>query len=607
MDKFLKRPATTDIASEATVKAKYQRRYDDSYLSFGFVDNNGQPQCVICLQSLANDSMKPVKLKRHLSSRHPQFENNDVDFFRKKASQLKESKEKMTKLTDVTGTGMSALKASYLVSERIAKCCKPHTIAESLILPAAVDMCREMLGVDAASKIQRISLSNNTVKRRIQDISEDINEQLMSRLRSCKKFSLQIDESTDISSQANLLVYVRYAWESDIHEDLLFCKPLALNCTGRDIFDKVNEFMEIEKLSWEWCIAISTDGAAAMTGIKSGFIARAKQMNQDLIGIHCMVHREALVAKRLDDNLRSVLDTAVKSVNFIKSRPLLSRLFAQLCESMESDHQQLLYHTDVRWLSRGKVLSRLFELRKEVGSFLEAQNMPLAMHFKDPLWIAQLAYLADIYDHLNKLSLSLQGKGANILDSSDKVRAFIMKIDIWKACVTKTEFSMFSRLKLTINSSTVSATSIQSVVLNHLESLLSYFQRYFGDLNTHQHDYIRNPFAPDVHKTCSLTGDALMSLIEISADGSRRLSFQEQSLTKFWISVAGDHRCLYEEVSKVILPFPSTYLCEAGFSALTALKTKNRSRLQVEDDLRVKLTTITARIEKLCKERFKAS
>ena len=78
-----------------------------------------------------------------------------------------------------------------------------------------------------------------------------------------------------------------------------------------------------------------------------------------------------------------------------------------------------------------------------------------------------------------------------------------------------------------------------------------------------------------------------------------------RTIAEFWISIASDHRCRYEEVSKVILPFPSTHLCEAGFSTLPTLKAKNRSRLEGEDDLRVKLTAISARIEKLCKERFK--
>ena len=61
----------------------------------------------------------------------------------------------------------------------------------------------------------------------------------------------------------------------------------------------------------------------------------------------------------------------IQVVNFIKSRPLQSRLFAQLCDAMDSDYKSLLYHTEVRWLSKGKVLNRLVRLKVEVTSFLE--------------------------------------------------------------------------------------------------------------------------------------------------------------------------------------------------------------------------------------------
>jgi hypothetical protein len=57
-----------------------------------------------------------------------------------------------------------------------------------------------------------------------------------------------------------------------------------------------------------------------------------------------------------------ILDKAEKVVNFIKSKPTDSRLFKALCEGMNSFNSSLLFHTQVRWLSRGKVLTRLFEL-----------------------------------------------------------------------------------------------------------------------------------------------------------------------------------------------------------------------------------------------------
>ena len=94
--------------------------------------------------------------------------------------------------------------------------------------------------------------------------------------------------------------------------------------------------------------------------------------------------------KKMPDGLKSVLDSAVTSVNFIKARPMQSRLFQVLCDEMGSEHVQLLLHTEVRWLSRGKVLSRLFELHREV-------QVPLSDVFHDTVWLSQLAYLSDIF------------------------------------------------------------------------------------------------------------------------------------------------------------------------------------------------------------------
>jgi len=37
---------------------------------------------------------------------------------------------------------------------------------------------------------------------------------------------------------------------------------------------------------------------------------------------------------------------------------------------MNSDHQNILFHSEIRWFSRGEVLKRLYEMRKEVELFL---------------------------------------------------------------------------------------------------------------------------------------------------------------------------------------------------------------------------------------------
>jgi hypothetical protein len=62
----------------------------------------------------------------------------------------------------------------------------------------------------------------------------------------------------------------------------------------------------------------------------------------------------------MPDSLKDVLDTAVKMVNFVKARPLNSRVFSALRNDMGSNHVTFFQHTEVRWLSRGKVLTHFF-------------------------------------------------------------------------------------------------------------------------------------------------------------------------------------------------------------------------------------------------------
>ena len=104
----------------------------------------------------------------------------------------------------------SALKASYLVARRVAQTKKAFTIGEELLLPAAVNMCYKMIGKAAAKKLLTVPLSNYTVSRRISEMASDIQNQVLERMKGSPFFSIQLDESMDVSNAALLLVFVRY-------------------------------------------------------------------------------------------------------------------------------------------------------------------------------------------------------------------------------------------------------------------------------------------------------------------------------------------------------------------------------------------------------------
>jgi hypothetical protein len=119
------------------------------------------------------------------------------------------------------------------------------------------------------------------------------------------------------------------------------------------------DYFTAEDISWANCVGICTGEAAALTGHKKGFQAEVQQMGRHMNFVHCIMHREAFAPHDLEPKLHSVLQEAVKVMNFVKAHPLNSHLFAFLCEEIQADHTSLLLHLEVRWLSRGKVLKRL--------------------------------------------------------------------------------------------------------------------------------------------------------------------------------------------------------------------------------------------------------
>jgi hypothetical protein len=62
-------------------------------------------------------------------------------------------------------------------------------------------------------------------------------------------------------------------------EDLLFCQPLEGRTTGENFSVKLNEFFIANELSWNNCVGVCTDGAAAMTGERKGLFAPVRNLN----------------------------------------------------------------------------------------------------------------------------------------------------------------------------------------------------------------------------------------------------------------------------------------------------------------------------------------
>lgn len=569
-------------STHETKRRKVVRKYDSEYLKLGFTWNHDaldpRPQCVICFEILANESLRPSKLTRHIETKHSHLKNKQVDFFQRKLLDMKSSKNIVSHFININE---NAVHASYLISLRIARAGKPHTIGEGLVLPSIKDAVGAMFGEKEVKEIERIPLSNNTVARRIDEMAEWAEDEILRRVVGSKYYTVQLDESTDVQGLSQLLVFVRYIWENDVHEDILFCKPISRG-TSEEIFSSIDSYIKGKGLEWKNCVGICTDGARAMCGKNSSVVTRVLEKSPCALWTHCSLHREALVSKALPDDLKTVLNIAVKIVNYVKTRPLQARLFQKLCEEMGSLHTSLLLHTEIRWLSRGKVLTRLVELRHEVSIYLEGKTEYIA-HLQDAEFVLKLTYLADIFSKLNELNLYLQGSNeSDIFAVHDKIRAFMKKLLLWESCIKNGKYDCFETLEtLIVENQAQPKMNVLSAIAAHLSLLRNNFDTYFGEEMTNQDQLPTN-----------MSTKASEELIDLSEDTSLKNTFNRKQLTKFWISVAGKYPCLFDEAIKVLLPFTTSYLCEAGFSAMVNIKTKYRNKLDVSNSLRLKVTNI---------------
>ena len=122
---------------------------------------------------------------------------------------------------------------------------KPHNIVEKLIVPCCKDIIRCVVGCDAEKKVASIPLSNDTVHQQIVDMSDVVKQQVIAELKEAPlgKFSIQLDESTDVAACAQLMVFARYISGEDFKKNFLFCHTIDSTTRCKDIFNKIANFL----------------------------------------------------------------------------------------------------------------------------------------------------------------------------------------------------------------------------------------------------------------------------------------------------------------------------------------------------------------------------
>ncbi|CAM1299181.1 GTF2IRD2B (predicted) [Pycnogonum litorale] len=347
--------------------------------------------------------------------------------------------------------------------------------------------------------------------------------------------------------------------------------------------------MKKANLNYENLVGIATDGAPAMVGEQKGVQGMLKKelqtrnIPQTLIWCHCIIHQESLCTKVI--GFQEIMAKIISTVNFIRARALNHRQFKELLEELAANYKDVLYFSQVRWLSRGRTLKRVWELREEIAQFMESKGRPL-LEFSDEQWLCDFAFLVDITEKLNQLNVSMQGKDKLVHNLFGDIKSFEAKLLLWKSQLENNVFDHFPCLEIQKELKPEGGR-----YSTEIEKLTAEFSRRFQEFRANENDFkiFSMPFSVD---PVTAPTNLQLELIDLQNNMDLKAQCLSKPLVGFYKDCVSDESSpnLLHHAMKTVTLFGSTYLCEQFFSKLKYSKSKNRNSISdehLENTLRI--------------------
>lgn len=136
----------------------------------------------------------------------------------------------------------------------------------------------------------------------------------------------------------------------------------------------------------------------------------------------------------------------VKTVNFIRSNELIHRTFQEFLKELISQYGDVLYHTEVRWLSKGKVLERFFSRSWDYSVLATIEKEYSDVY--DFGWWPKVAFLTDTVGIMNETLTRLQGHNNNIVTKMISiVFSHEQKLNMYIEELSNSDYSSFPSVR----------------------------------------------------------------------------------------------------------------------------------------------------------------
>ncbi len=423
----------------------------------------------------------------------------------------------------------NAVRVSYAISEIIAARMKPFSDGE--FVKECIDVVADIMCPEKKQIISSISLSRFTVAKRVDEMAENIEVTLKETVEKFKASYVCLNEFTDVSDTTQLAIFVRGVnSDFNITQEMLKLASKKGTMTG-DLFNELKDALQKYNLIFTKLSGVTTNGAPAITGKNNGLTAlllaelKKFEFESEPIVSHCIIHQENLCAKRFLMN--HIMSIIISTVNFIQSRALNHKRFKKLLSDIDAEYGDVIYYSEVQWLSRRKVLQRFCSLQEEIKLFMEMKEKPV-LELSDEEWFLDLVFLVDIITHLNNLNMKLQGKDQLINNLFDHMKGFQIKFRLWGSQLSKNNGVHFQNLH-----ARATTNNDLTKFAHKLNALKSKFVERFSDFVVHEKDFsiFSSPFCVNVE---TIPESLQMEIIELQCNSELKNKFSEVPLIVFY-------------------------------------------------------------------------
>lgn len=215
-------------------------------------------------------------------------------------------------------------------------------------------------------KIKRAKATNI-----IKNVIAPIEKKMLSNELNNSKFSVMIDESTDIACVSTMCIVVRYNKDSGVMTQFWDLLPvynlnnpeqIKAGATAENFFTNVIHSFKKYDVNVENIIGFGSDGCSVMMGKNNSVSSRMKETFPGKFIMRCICNSLHLCCSEACKSLPRRLEDFARNVyNFFSQSSKRQSQFVEFQNFLNLDVHKILHPSQTRWLSLFSVVERLLE------------------------------------------------------------------------------------------------------------------------------------------------------------------------------------------------------------------------------------------------------